>query len=182
MVMFADATLAARIDQAESRLTAAEAIQDAGLQQRVVIMQMACGTEPVRVELSILAHPAIGEVLTGRGYRLHRFDNVLGRSLKVLEPPKSSPELTVEVLQEEDAATWMDIAVTSFSELDGTGTGADDSISREPLAKLPCDWTEAWLRFSGRGRCLRIAAGVCIKLFLHVASPMRRLQGAILLS
>jgi hypothetical protein len=44
--MFADATLAARIDRAESRLTssAAEAIRDAGLQKRVVIMPIAGGT------------------------------------------------------------------------------------------------------------------------------------------
>ena len=44
--MFADATLAARIDQAEARLTsdAAEAIRDAGLQKRVVILSIAGGT------------------------------------------------------------------------------------------------------------------------------------------
>ena len=103
--MFADATLAARIDRAESRLTsgAAEAIRDAGIQKRVLIVPIAGGkavyagpvapmnkligvgfegpldlsvlneverewrdrAEPVRVELSILAHPTIGEVLTG---------------------------------------------------------------------------------------------------------------------
>jgi ribosomal protein S18 acetylase RimI-like enzyme len=190
--MFADATLAARIDRAESRLTsgAAEAIRDAGLQKRVVIMPIAGGTavyagpaapmnkliglgfdgpldlsvlneverewrdraEPVRVELSILAHPAIGETLTEHGYRLHGFENVLGRSLKTLEPVESKPELTVEVVEESEAATFMDIALTSFLELDGTGSGPDDSMSREEMARLLSDFmiVPGFVRYLGR--------------------------------
>src|SRR5262245_64742543 len=119
--MFADATLAKRIDLAESRLSASagEAIRGAGLQKRAVVQPIAGGvavyarpnspmnkiigigfdggldftvldeverewrdrTEPVRIELSILSHPTIAEALTERGYRLHGFENVLGRSL-----------------------------------------------------------------------------------------------------
>ena len=37
---------------------------------------------PVQVELAHLADPAIGALLTGRGYRLILFDNVLGLVLK----------------------------------------------------------------------------------------------------
>ena len=190
--MFADATLAARIDRAETRLTsgAAEAIRDSGLQKRVLIIPIAGGqavyagpaapmnkligvgfdgpldlsvlneverewrdrAEPVRVELSILAHPTVGEVLTGRGYRLHGFENVLGRSLKDLEPAKLNPELTVEVLQANDDATWMDIAVTSFSELDGTGSGPDDSMSREEMARILSEFmvVPGFVRYLGR--------------------------------
>ena len=40
----------------------------------------ACGA-PVQVELAHLADPAIGAFLTGRGYRLVSFENVLGRAL-----------------------------------------------------------------------------------------------------
>ena len=36
---------------------------------------------PVQVELAQLADPAIGALLTGRGYRLESFENVLGRAL-----------------------------------------------------------------------------------------------------
>jgi ribosomal protein S18 acetylase RimI-like enzyme len=190
--MFADSTLAARIDRAESRLTsgAAEARRDAGLQKRVVIMPIAGGmavyagpaapmnkliglgfdgpldlsvlneverewrdrAEPVRVELSILAHPAIGEMLTEHGYRLHGFENVLGRSLKTLEPVESKPELTVEVVEESEAATFMDIALTSFLELDGTGSGPDDSMSRDEMARLLSDFmiVPGFVRYLGR--------------------------------
>ncbi len=190
--MFADATLAARIDRAESRLTsgAAEAIRDAGLQKRVIIMPIAGGTavyagpaapmnklvglgfdgpldlsvlgeverewrdraEPVRVELSILADPTIGQALTERGYRLRGFENVLGRLLKTLEPVESRAELTVEVVQEAEATTWMDIAVTSFLELDGTGSGPDDSMSREEMVRVLSDFmiVPGLVRYLGR--------------------------------
>ena len=190
--MFADATLAARIDRAESRLTsdAAEAIRDAGLQKRVVIIPIAGGkavyagpsapmnkliglgfdgaldlsvldhverewrdrAEPVRVELSVLADPTVGEALTERGYRLHGFENVLGRSLKTLEPVESKSELTVEVVQDSDAAIWMDIAVTSFMELDGTGSGPDDSTSREEMVRILSDFmiVPGYIRYLGR--------------------------------
>jgi len=50
----------------------------------------ACGA-PVQVELANLADPAIGVLLTERGYRLVSFENVLGRGLTVeserLTPP-----------------------------------------------------------------------------------------------
>jgi hypothetical protein len=108
--------------------------------------------EPVRVELSILAHPTIGKLLTGRGYRLHGFENVLGRSLKDLEPAKSNPELTVEVLQAGDKATWVDIAVSAFSELDGTGSGPDDSMSRDEMVRLLSEFmvVPGHVRYLGR--------------------------------
>lgn len=190
--MFADATLAARIDRAEARLTsgAAEAIRDAGLQKRVLVLPIAGGqavyagpsapmtkliglgfegpldvsvlneverewrdrAEPVRVELSNLAHPTISEALTERGYRLRGFENVLGRLLKTLEPVESGPDLTVEVARDADATTWMDIAVRSFSELDGTGSGSDDSVSQEELVRLLSEFmvVPGFVRYLGR--------------------------------
>src|SRR5512132_1947032 len=36
---------------------------------------------PTQIELAHLADPEIGELLTGRGYRLESFENVLGRAL-----------------------------------------------------------------------------------------------------
>ena len=45
---------------------------------------------PVQVELAHLADPAIGAMLTGRGYRLTGFDNVLGLVLEG-EPERVTP-------------------------------------------------------------------------------------------
>ena len=45
---------------------------------------------PVQVELPHLADPAIGALLTDRGYRLESFENVLGRAL-ACEPDRVTP-------------------------------------------------------------------------------------------
>ena len=45
------------------------------------------GGSAVQVELSCLADPSIGAVLTGRGYGLQGFENVLGRALPVEPVP-----------------------------------------------------------------------------------------------
>ena len=39
----------------------------------------ACGS-PVQIELAHLSGPAVGALLTGRGYQLESFENVLGRA------------------------------------------------------------------------------------------------------
>ena len=49
---------------------------------------------PTQVELAHLADPAIGELLTARGYRLESFENVLGRSLDGTETPVPLPAST----------------------------------------------------------------------------------------
>jgi len=191
--MFADTALAARIDQAESRLTseAAQALRETGRQDGVQIIPISGGTavyagpsspmnkliglgfdgsvdlkvlneveaswreqlEPVRVELSNLAHPSIGLALTERGYRLHGFENVLGRRLDVLEAPKPKPELTVDVVEnDEDAAKWIDIAISSSLELDGTGSGPEEHLTRREMERVMADFAAVpgFIRYLGR--------------------------------
>src|SRR5262249_15067753 len=46
---------------------------------------------PVQVEVAHLADPALIDLLTGRGYRLTSFENLLGRSLTVLPEPVPLP-------------------------------------------------------------------------------------------
>jgi GNAT superfamily N-acetyltransferase len=91
--------------------------------------------EPVRIELSVLTDPAIGGVLTDRGYKLHGFENVLGRALddEGQVPPPSS--ITIDVVQGDDARVWVDVAVEAFLDLDGTGSGPDDAFTREQLQR-----------------------------------------------
>jgi GNAT superfamily N-acetyltransferase len=83
--------------------------------------------EAVRIELSILADASIPVMLSERGYHLHGFENVLGRPLGP-EPDADDPRgVTVERLRKEDERTLIDIAVAAFTNLDGTGSTADDS-------------------------------------------------------
>src|SRR6266496_1420144 len=55
-------------------------VPDASVIEEIERAFTACGA-PVQVELAHLADPAIGVLLTGRGYRLVSFENVLGLAL-----------------------------------------------------------------------------------------------------
>ncbi len=55
-------------------------IPDAAALDEIEKAFASCGSS-VPIELAHLADPAIGVLLTGRGYRLASFENVLGRAL-----------------------------------------------------------------------------------------------------
>jgi GNAT superfamily N-acetyltransferase len=91
--------------------------------------------EAVRIEVSTLADPAIGVQLTGRGYRLVGFENVLGRPLDGAEVAVGGA-IAIEVVDgAADAALWREVAITGFSQPDGTGAGHDD-FSRAVLERV----------------------------------------------
>src|SRR5258708_35286257 len=71
---------------------------------------------PVQVELAHLADPAIGALLTGRGYRLILFDNVLGLVL-LGEPERVTPP-GVEVRPSGDAEveSWLGLGLHGFAQ------------------------------------------------------------------
>jgi len=92
--------------------------------------------EPVRIELSILADAAAGPTLSERGYRLHGFENVLACRLDATASADPAPEIGIErIEQDADVQLWTDIAVGAFLDLDGTGSVADDGLSREQLER-----------------------------------------------
>jgi len=91
--------------------------------------------EPVRVELSVLADPGAGRVLTERGYQLHGFENVLGLALDATPAgPAEMTSIPVEVIGDDQLRAWADIAIEAFLNLDGTGSVPDEGFSREQLA------------------------------------------------
>jgi GNAT superfamily N-acetyltransferase len=92
--------------------------------------------EPVRVELSVLADPAVGGALTDRGYRLHGFEHVFGLALEKRRRETSPTSIAVELAEEDQHQAWLDIAVDAFTNLDGTGSVADDALPREQLAAV----------------------------------------------
>ena len=180
--MFADATLAARIDRAEGRLCAdiATIVGIRHPQRQSIVLPISGGLavfvsrsspvnkviglaldtaldldalrriesewdsrgEPVRVELSVLADPGAGRVLTGRGYRLHGFENVLGLSLDAT-PAAPAPTISIDVAGDDQLQAWADIAIDAFMNLDGSGSVPDDAFSREQLAETMNEATSA---------------------------------------
>ena len=70
----------------------------------------ACGS-PVQVELAHLADPAIGALLTTRGYQLDAFENVLGRALaggfQPVMPPELRPGSAVPMTSRLGLTSWL---------------------------------------------------------------------------
>jgi GNAT superfamily N-acetyltransferase len=97
--------------------------------------------EPVRVELSVLADVAVAPALSRRGYILHGFEDVLGRTLDHIEPA-TNPSVAVEMMDPADAPTWADIALAAFLNLDGTGRVAD-SPERHEIEEILTDMATA---------------------------------------
>ena len=103
---------------------------------------------PVQVELSCLADPSVGELLTGRGYVLKGFENVLGQGLPTVNRPAAAEGIEIAVSGTEDLETWIDVITTGFFSPDGlrglrimqlTGWAADSQNwwSRRGDASLP---------------------------------------------
>jgi GNAT superfamily N-acetyltransferase len=196
-MLFADGTLAARIDRAEAKLVADLARAAA---TDTVVRPFAgglaiCATrgspvnkvigvgfgevfderaleaieeewrgrgEPVRFELSALAEAQNGTVLTRRGYRLIGFEHEMGRSLDDVGedfPPSlklrrtrrslggsGSPAiegLTIERVSDDLIPIWREVVVDGFFHLDGTGTGSEESFTRDALDQMMGDFAKA---------------------------------------
>ncbi len=80
--------------------------------------------EPMRVELSTLAAPEVGPQLSGRGYRLDGFDNVLGMSV---EPAAGVNGISVD--DADDDVVWRELAV------DGSLHPDDSAVTAEVHAR-----------------------------------------------
>ena len=100
--------------------------------------------EPVRVELATLASTDAATQLSGRGYQLLGFENVLVRSLATV-PPRVPH---VDVSHGRDDAAWMRILVDGFAAGDGTGAVVDDH-GREAIEQVMRDmaWASGFARY-----------------------------------
>jgi GNAT superfamily N-acetyltransferase len=94
--------------------------------------------EPVRIELSILADPAVVAKLSERGYRLHGFENVLACRIAAGAQPGAAPPpgIAIEIVEDGSFEEWFTLAIDSFSNMDGSGSAADAELPREELERL----------------------------------------------
>src|SRR5437588_7569123 len=68
----------------------------------------ACGAA-VQIELAHLAGPAIAVLLTGRGYRLESFENVLGLALDGADRRAAPPGIVVRPSDDGEFEQWLDV-------------------------------------------------------------------------
>ena len=98
---------------------------------------------PVTVELAHLADPVIGGLLTGRGYRLILFDNVLGLVLPGESERVTPPGVEVRPSGEEEFEAWLDVVLDGFAHPDTQGVPVHDELAREAIAGAGRDFTAA---------------------------------------
>ena len=139
---------------------------------------------PVQVELAHLADPAIGAALTGRGYRLVLFDNVLGLALRDEPERVRPPGVEARPSGEEEFELWLDVVMLGFAHPDTQSVALHDELPREVFARAARDFAAAGgIRYLALrdgvvagGARLRMAEGVA-QLAGATTAPAHRRRG-----
>jgi len=149
----------------------------------------ACDT-PVQVELPHLADPAIGALLTDRGYRLESFENVLGRALHDEPERVAPPGIEVRPSGDDEFDTWLDLAADAVAHPDSQGVPWHEEFPRDIYIRAERDGAAAGVvRYAALrdgvlagGAGLRIADGVAQFAGAATAPAHRRhgIQAALL--
>ncbi len=139
---------------------------------------------PVQIELAHLADPAIGAWLTGRGYRLMSFENVLGLALDG-EPERVTPA-GVEVRPSGDGefGEWLEAVVDGVTHPDAEGVPSHEEFPRDIIENAERDLVAAGaVRYAAQrdgvmagGATFRPAGGVA-QLTGAATRPAHRRRG-----
>ena len=144
----------------------------------------ACGS-PVQIELAHLADPAIGALLTGRGYRLESFENVLGRALTDDPERVLPPGVEVRRSGAEESEAWLEVVAEGSIHPDPQGVPWHEEFPREMIIDVERDMAAAdvTVRYAGLrdgilagGATMRIAEGVA-QLTGAATAPAHRRRG-----
>jgi hypothetical protein len=85
---------------------------------------------PVQIELAHLADPAIGALLTERGYRLASFENVLGLAFEG-EPPRVAPQgIEVRLSGADELEAWLEVVTDGVANPDTQGAASHEEFAR----------------------------------------------------
>src|SRR3954470_7258788 len=139
---------------------------------------------PTQVELTNLADPEIGAMLTGRGYRLLSFWDVLGRPLDASATPRVFDGIDIRLSAEDELDDWLQVVVTGFGHPDEQGVATHEDFPREIVERAERDLVAAGARtylalrdgVVAGGGGLRITDGVA-QLVGAATAPQVRRQG-----
>lgn len=124
---------------------------------------------PVQVELCSLADPAVGTLLSERGYRLTGFENLLARSLAGQRSYAPPPGTTVSRCPPDQLASWVEMMVLGFGAPDREGRASREPFPEDLLTQTMTDLASAgdFIAFLARregapvgGASLRITDGI----------------------
>lgn len=89
---------------------------------------------PVQVELAHLADPAVGAVLTERGYRLTSYENVLGFPLSGAYERFAPEGIEIRPSGEDEFERWIEVIADGFAHPDTQGVPSPEEFPREVIA------------------------------------------------
>ncbi|MHC3467436.1 GNAT family N-acetyltransferase [Streptomyces sp. 7R007] len=139
---------------------------------------------PVQAEVAELADPAVGALLTGRGYRLVSFENVLGLALTGAYERATPAGIEVRVARDDEFDAWLDVVAEGFAHPDAHGVPSHEDFSRQALLDAERDFAAAGVvpylaRCDGAvagGGSLRTTAGIA-QLTGAATAPAYRRRG-----
>ena len=134
----------------------------------------AARAEPVQIELAHVADPAIGELLTGRGYRLVSFENVLGLTLRDKPERVMPPGIEVRSGGDDELEAWLNVVVDGVAHPDVQGVRTHEDFPRDVVEKAERDFLAAGVRPYLALRDGIVAGGAS----LHLADGVAQLTGA----
>ena len=101
--------------------------------------------EPVQIELAQLADPALGALLSDRGYRLESSENVLGLALGLAREMVAPPGIEVRRSTEDELEAWLDVVVDAVAQPDTQGLPWHEEFPREIVMAAERDSAAAGL-------------------------------------
>jgi GNAT superfamily N-acetyltransferase len=129
----------------------------------------AAHTAPTQVELAHLADPAIGQLLTTRGYRLESFENVLGRSLDQPEAPLRLPDIDVRLSPDQEFDNWLSVVADAAAHPDTEGLAWHDEFPRSIYEQAQRDSAQAGVRRYAAWRAGELAGGAELRIVDNIA-------------
>ena len=96
---------------------------------------------PVQIELAHLVEPAIGALLTERGYRLVSFENVLGLALTGEPERVTPPGVEVRPSGDDEFEPWLDVVAAAVAHPDSQGVPQHEEFPREVIVRAMRDFT-----------------------------------------
>ncbi|HEY3692899.1 MAG TPA: GNAT family N-acetyltransferase [Pseudonocardiaceae bacterium] len=98
---------------------------------------------PVQIELAHLADPAIAVMLTGQGYRLTSFENVLGLALEGTHDRITPPGVQIRRSHDDELEPWLDVVADGVAHPDTHGLPSHEEFPREVVVNAMRDFTAA---------------------------------------
>jgi len=124
---------------------------------------------PVQIELSHMADPAIGAQLTGQGYRLVSFENVLGLALAGRPERITPPGIEVRPSGDGEFGAWLDVVADGVAHPDTQGVPSHEEFPREVVERAERDFAAAGVVRYVALRDGAIAGGASFRLTEGVA-------------